>query len=235
MKKNIILASLLLCMGSCSLDYTNNETISPDNVWTDKAMINAFLNDIYGRKMPGWPINANGTDEGMNGPRDMSDFDRGIYSVESNGVKLDYDHIDRINFFLDNLEGVTVLSDDQKEIMKAQALFWRAWDYWGKVRNMGGVPLILHIQDITNMPSLFVERSSTSDCMAQILTDIDYAISTLPDKWEGENYGRIDKGTAMAFKGRVLMHYASPLFNPNNDQGRWQAAYQANKEAVEFL
>lgn len=235
MKKNIILASLLLCMGSCSLDYTNNETISPDNVWTDKAMINAFLNDIYGRKMPGWPINANGTDEGMNGPRDMSDFDRGIYSVESNGVKLDYDHIDRINFFLDNLEGVTVLSDDQKEIMKAQALFWRAWDYWGKVRNMGGVPLILHIQDITDMPSLFVERSSTSDCMAQILTDIDYAISTLPDKWEGENYGRIDKGTAMAFKGRVLMHYASPLFNPNNDQGRWQAAYQANKEAVEFL
>ena len=235
MKKNIILASLLLCMGSCSLDYTNNETISPDNVWTDKAMINAFLNDIYGRKMPGWPINANGTDEGMNGPRDMSDFDRGIYSVESNGVKLDYDHIDRINFFLDNLEGVTVLSDDQKEIMKAQALFWRAWDYWGKVRNMGGVPLILHIQDITDMPSLFVERSSTSDCMAQILADIDYAISTLPDKWEGENYGRIDKGTAMAFKGRVLMHYASPLFNPNNDQGRWQAAYQANKEAVEFL
>ena len=39
----------------------------------------------------------------------------------------------------------------------------------------------------------------------------------------------------MAFKGRVLLQYASPLFNPNNDQKRWQDAYDANKAAVDFL
>ncbi len=38
----------------------------------------------------------------------------------------------------------------------------------------------------------------------------------------------------MAFKGRVLLSYASPLFNPNNDANRWQAAYDANKAAVDF-
>ena len=39
----------------------------------------------------------------------------------------------------------------------------------------------------------------------------------------------------MAFKGRMLLQYASPLFNPNSDQSRWETAYSANKAAVDFL
>ena len=31
----------------------------------------------------------------------------------------------------------------------------------------------------------------------------------------------------MAFKGRVLLTYASKQFNPNNDRTRWQTAYNA--------
>ncbi len=44
----------------------------------------------------------------------------------------------------------------------------------------------------------------------------------------GENdFGRITKGAAMDFKGRVLLTYASKQFNPNNDRTRWQTAYNA--------
>lgn len=119
--------------------------------------------------------------------------------------------------------------------MRGQALFWRAWDYWGKVFSLGGVPLILKPQDVSDINSLLVPRSTTTECVTQILADLDEAIASLPDKWENEDYGRIDKGCAMAFKGRVLLQYASPLFNPNGDLQRWQEAYKANKEAVEFL
>lgn len=48
-----MLGLLMLGMNSCSLDYENTGAISPDNVWTDKKMINGFLNDIYGRMTPG--------------------------------------------------------------------------------------------------------------------------------------------------------------------------------------
>lgn len=237
MKKNILILGLfLLGMSSCSLDYENKEAITPDNVWTDKTMINGFLNDIYGRMNPGWPINANNTDEGMNGPTSLNDFARGNYTVELQGQKLDYGNIDRINFFLGKLDNeVTVLTEEEKNTLKGQALFWRAWDYFGKVNTVGGVPLILDVQDITDVPSLFVSRNSTSECMAQIIKDLDEAISYLPDAYEDKEYGRIDKGTAMAFKGRVQLFYASPMFNPNNDATRWEAAYNTNKAALEYL
>lgn len=237
MKKNILLVGLLLlAMGSCSLDYENTGAISPDNVWTEKKMIDGFLNDIYGRMTPGWPISANNTDEGMNGPAEMSDFARGIYTVEGQGQGLDYGNIDRINFFLDKLDSeVTVLDETEKKQMKGQALFWRAWDYFGKVNTVGGVPLIIHFQNVQDVPSLFVSRNSTSECIEQIVKDLDDAIAFLPDAWGDDGYGRIDKGTAMAFKGRVLLFYASPMYNPNNDAARWEAAYQANKDAVDFL
>lgn len=235
-KKNILVGlccSLLLC--ACSLDYENAEAITPDAVWKDPTMINAFLNDIYGNMMPGWPISANNTDEGMNGPSGMSQYVRGEATVMNSGVGLDYKNIDKINFFLDNLEATTALTEDEKKPLIGQALFWRAWAYWDKVFQVGGVPLILKTQDVSDINSLILPRNSTSECVTQILADLDEAISCLPDTWKNEDYGRIDKGCALAFKGRVLLQYASPLFNPNNDQKRWQDAYEANKAAVDFL
>ena len=198
-------------------------------------MVNVFLTNIYGSMMPGWPISANNTDEGMNKPTDMSQYVRGEITVDNCAQGLDYKNIDKINYFLANLESVTVLNEDEKKQLRGQALFWRAWDYWGKVFTLGGVPLILQPQDVSDLNSLLVARSSTSECVKQILADLDEAIASLPDKWENEDYGRIDKGCALAFKGRVLLQYASPLFNPNNDQKRWQDAYEANKAAVDFL
>lgn len=225
----------LLSLASCDLDYTNTGAISPDNVWSDQEMINAFLTDIYGSMMPGWPVSANNTDEGMDYPGVMSNNARGMITAENSGRGLSYTNIDKINFFIDHVETADFLAQDVKDHFKGQALFWRAWDYWNKVSDLGGIPLILHEQDVTDLPSLFVSRNSTSECMAQIIADLDEAISLLPEKWTGSDYGRIDRGTAMAFKGRVLLHYASPLFNPNNDQSRWQSAYDANKAAVDFL
>lgn len=237
MKKNYIFVGLIcgLLMGSCSLDYENTSAITPDGVWENADMVNAYLVNIYGSMMPGWPISANNTDEGMNGPTDMSQYVRGEITVDNCAQGLDYKNIDKINYFLSNLENVTVLNEEEKKQLRGQALFWRAWDYWGKVFNLGGVPLILQPQNVQDLNSLLVSRSSTSECVTQILADLDEAIASLPDTWENENYGRIDKGCAMAFKGRVLLQYASPLFNPNNDPQRWQDAYDANKAAVDFL
>lgn len=237
MKKKNILVGLCcsLLLSACSLDYENTEAITPDAVWKDQTMINAFLNDIYGNMMPGWPITANNTDEGMNGNTEMSQYVRGEATVMNSGVGLDYKNIDKINFFLDNLEATTALTEDEKKPLIGQALFWRAWAYWDKVFQVGGVPLILKTQDVSDINSLILPRNSTSECVTQILADLDEAISCLPDTWKNEDYGRIDKGCAMAFKGRVLLQYASPLFNPDNDQKRWQDAYEANKTAVDFL
>ena len=235
MKYSLLINICFVVLMGCSLNYEDTSAIKPDNVWTDKNMIDAFLTDIYGRMLPGWPVSANNTDEGMNNPADMSQYVRGQLTIDNCGYSLDYGNIDRINFFLEHIESADILSDEERNRLKGQALFWRAWDYWGKVFSVGGVPLILHTQNVDDIESLFVKRNSTSECVDQVLKDLNDAISLLPNIWEGDDYGRIDKGCAMAFKGRVLLQYASPLFNPDNDQKRWENAYKANKDAVDFL
>lgn len=223
---------------ACELDYKDVSAISPENVWTNKNMIVSYLDNIHGGMMPGWPFfNGNNNDEGFQGRGSMSDYARGIIGADKDGKGFSYEYIDRVNFFLDKLTTVPadVLTDTENKKLQGQALFWRAWKYWDMVKEVGGVPLILKPQDVNDRPSLFLPRNKTSECVAQILKDLDDAISYLPDSWNGNDYGRIDKGAAMAFKGRVLMWYASPLFNPNNDAQRWQEAYQANYDAVKFL
>lgn len=81
------------------MDYENTSAITPDGVWENPDMVNAFLTDIYGSMMPGWPISANNTDEGMNGPTDMSQYVRGEITVDNCAQGLDYKNIDKINYF----------------------------------------------------------------------------------------------------------------------------------------
>ena len=59
----------------------------------------------------------------------------------------------------------------------------------------------------------------------------------LPARWENEatNFGRVTSGLAQALKGRMLLYYASPVFNRADDAARWDSAYVANKKALELL
>ncbi|RPD39940.1 RagB/SusD family nutrient uptake outer membrane protein [Chitinophaga barathri] len=236
----LVAGAAALCGGqSCKkgLDYENNNNLNPETVWKDSAMIKAFLSDIYGRMMPGWPFNGNSSDEGISNVRSMPDYNRGIISVSSTTSGLNYAQIDRINFFLDQLQQTQpdILSTPTNQQYQGEAKFWRAWSYFGMVSNIGGVPLILHTQDAENVDALFVPRNKTSECIAQIVKDLDSAILLLPGVYPNAamDYGRITRVAAMAFKGKVLTYWASPLFNPANDPARWQAAYTATKAAMD--
>ncbi len=234
--KVIVFSLLIGGIISCELDYRNTSAIDPDAAWGSETMIQAYLIDIYGGLMPSWNFTGDGSDESSDQNSSMSDYQRGVnLSVSNNGIDFDYEYIDRINFLLDQLPLISedILPKESSDQIKGQALFWRAWRYWSYVSQLGGVPLILHTQNVDNEESLFVERSPTSVCVDSIIADLDQAIELLPATWSGDDYGRINRCAALAFKGRVLLWYASPLFNRNNNLDRWIAAYNANKEALD--
>ena len=105
----------------------------------------------------------------------------------------------------------------------------------------GGVPIVDHVQNPVigdgNGENLVVPRSSTKDCVNFICDDLDLASEYLPARWpnDGQDYGRITSGAALALKGRTLLLYASPLFNRTDDTERWKAAYDANDAAITAL
>jgi hypothetical protein len=236
--KYIFILCMLVMASACKkgLDYKNANSISPDNVWKDPNMIKAYLTDIYGRTMPFWDFSSgNNTDEAFNRPGSMPGFLRGILSVDQTNLSMDYSIIDKCNFFLDQLAVVpaSVLDPALNGRYQGEAKFWRTWAYWNMVNAIGGVPLILHTQNALDVNSLKVPRAKTSECIAQMMKDLDSAAALLPATYSGADYGRITKVAALGLKGRILMWWASPLFNPTNDQTRWQKAYEATKAAVD--
>lgn len=105
----------------------------------------------------------------------------------------------------------------------------------------GGVPIVDHVQNPVigdgNGENLVIPRSSTKACIDFICDDLELAASYLPARWqnEGQDYGRITAGAALALKGRTLLLYASPLFNRADDASRWKDAYDANFAAITKL
>lgn len=143
----------------------------------------------------------------------------------------------QINLFLDNIDKHGMAEAD-KNPLKGQMYFWRAYQYFEMVKLYGGVPLVLTAQNpiVSEADAAAIPRSSTSACIEQIVSDLDKAKELLSGTtWGGDDWGRITSGAAAAFKGRVLLTWASPLFNPNDDVTRWQRAYDANLEAKTLL
>jgi len=196
----------------------------------------AYVNNIYAAMMPGNTSGGgNGTDEGVAYQRQANAWLGGTATSDSYDGFGMYNNIRTINILLDNIGGAT-FADAAKNQLKGEGLFWRAWGYHSLVKMYGGLPLILNAQAPTSdLTSLALPRNKTSECVTQILKDLDDAAALLPNNWTGENVGRIDKGVVMAFKGRVLLFYASPLFNGLGGVASMQKAYDANKAAKDFL
>jgi hypothetical protein len=143
----------------------------------------------------------------------------------------------QINLFLDEIDK-NGMSDADKNPLKGQMYFWRAYQYFELVKLYGGVPLVLTSQNPILDESLSTKtpRSSTSECIEQIVSDLEQAETLLSKTtWDSANWGRITSGACAAFKGRVLLTWASPIFNPTDDVARWQRAYDANLAAKTLL
>lgn len=244
MKTKLLLYSKVLtfCSGlfltSCDnvLDKENLTAIQAGDVWNNIELAKGYTNGIYAALMPGMPTQAGSYSDEAGGTNYLGTFDNpygfGTATINSTNVWT-YNVIRDINFMLEKIDTGT-LTDGQKNPIKGEAYFWRAWAYWQMVVNYGGVPLVLEVQEHDNIEAIQVKRNKTSECIDQITKDLNQAFELLPEKWTGADVGRIDKSVTSAFKARVLLYYASPQFNPAGIQSRWQNAYDAAKSAKEF-
>jgi hypothetical protein len=234
-------AALLGCKDI--LDKTDLSAFNEEQVFNDSLLARAYVDYIYDQNLPVWPTGdfLKCTDEIAGETRffegtvqlnTVTDFGTAVNATNN------YGKIRSINQFLLKLpEGA--LSEKYKKELLAQTTFFRAHRYYDLVRLYGGVPIVLEpLEGVGNeaKEEAAVPRSATSESIAQIVKDLDYSIANLPGRWGNVNdWGRITSGAAAAYKGRILLNWASPQFNPGDQADRWQAAYDANKQAIELL
>lgn len=128
-----------------------------------------------------------------------------------------YKGISKASTFIANVDRCLDASESDRRLWKAQARALRALYYFYLFRSYG--PLVLLGEDAvavdTPIDELMMERSPVDACVKFIVDEFDAAAEILPAKYESSNVGRIDRGTCKAFKAKVLLYAASPLFNCN--------------------
>ena len=234
---------LLVVIASCKKDFF--EIDDPNGVedavmWTNPGSIGLFLNRTYQLVMPQWPTlgGIHNTSDEMNNAN--TDFLYGRLTETSvtdistgTGITANrYADIRRCNVAIEGINGSATLSENDRNTLKGQFFFLRAYTYFKLVRLYGGIPLILKSQNIDD-ENIQVPRAKTGDCIAAIAADLDSAALLLPKSWGASDIGRITSAAAKAMKGRALLYWASPQFNVSNDASRWTAAYTANKAAYD--
>ena len=114
-----------------------------------------------------------------------------------------YNGISRANTILSRLDA-SELTDSEKNNVKAEALFLRAFYYFDLVTHWGGVPLML--TEVASEAESFVAKSTAEEVYNQIITDVSEAITLgLPVASTFPQSGRATMGAAKMLRAYAYM------------------------------
>lgn len=243
-------AAVVVSATSCKkdfLDLSPLDRLSDDQVWKDPALAQTFVNNLYlgiphgfsnimmsstaDETMYNADFGSSNVTKSLMSPSDLSVFDPGFWSGNrQRGVQWStvYKFVRAANLFFERMEKAT-FSDADKNRMKGEVHFLRAYLYHNLVSMYGGVPIIKKTFGLND--DFKVARDSYEECVKFIVSDLDAAAALLPLAQTGNNKGRATKGAALALKSRVLLHAASDLYNNN---GAWAGGF-ANKELIGYV
>ncbi|MDR0385225.1 MAG: RagB/SusD family nutrient uptake outer membrane protein [Prevotellaceae bacterium] len=132
-----------------------------------------------------------------------------------------YQAIRQCNIFLENVVTVPDLPEWEKLQWIAEAKFLKAYYHFYLVRMYGPIPVIRENLPISARPDeVKVSRNTVDECFDYIVELINEALPDLPLIIVNptDELGRISRPIAAAWKAKVLVTAASPLFNNNSDQ-----------------
>lgn len=149
--------------------------------------------------------------------------------------------IRKANIGLQNLDLMTDATQEEKNLIKGQLLFFRGWFYFELMQYFGGLPYFTEPLSATeefNAPRLSYQE--TADLAAK---DLEEAAQLLPMDWDktkvgantyGKNQIRITKAAALGFLGKNYLWAGSPLMNKES-QGSPTYNAEYCKKAAEVL
>ncbi len=267
------IGTLALAVASCSyLDIVPDNTVTEESKWVDRQTAERTLATVYKTLPPLGDYNGNpgflGSGEIVlpnltqwinqsamklflrtNSPA-VNAFD--YWQGEWGG----YSGLRQCNDFLAGVDKVVNLETSYKERMKAEVKIIKAYEMFYMLRQYGPIcPLRVNPPVEQSTQGNRTPRENVDDTFAYIIQLLDEAIdsNSLPTVItdRATELGRFTVAAAKFLKAKVLLYWASPLFNGNtdyssflNDKGepffnqeydetRWRTAAEACDDAVE--
>lgn len=127
--------------------------------------------------------------------------------------------IRKANLGLANLDRLTDATQEERNIIRGQLLFFRGFFHFQLMQYFGGLP---YIEEVLAGGKLTLPRLSYHECADKAAADLREAADLLPINWDntaagaatrGNNDLRINKIMALGYLGKNLLWAGSPLMN----------------------
>ena len=249
---------------SCNDDFLERypiDQISSETFWNNENDLRVYNNRIYdlARSDNDVPI-LWGHDSGFSSHRwsfwqaeGMSDntapthgrhtryqqIRAGVHTVPSGPQWFGYRNngwrfIRTINIGLANYDRAKA-SEETINKFKAEARLFRGWFYADKVSKFGDAPWLDKELNIDS-EELYAARTPRDEVMANVLEDLNFATTYLPDDWgDGGGPGRLNRYAALLVKERVCLFEGTwRKYHGLGGEASWlQAAADAAKEVMD--
>lgn len=254
-----------LKFGDSFLEKPVSDEMSIDSVFSQKKYADQALNQFY-KSLPDFMPTLNGCHPGGLildvysdiGYTQRLSWTHGSISASAGATNFPYQlshkeivgdptyGIRKAYIYMENVDRVPDMTDDEKRIRKAEAKVVIAAHYVQMIRFYGGVPWVDHAykaDGVFEFPRLTLEET-----VNKTVKLLDEAAADLPWYTTDEEYGHLTAAAAKALKFRLLLFVASPLFNHSEPyypgeaaterltwygdyrQSRWESALEAGKD-----
>jgi hypothetical protein len=223
----IVTILALTFLTSCNDSFMERyplDSISDNNYWKSENDLQLYCNSFYYQTIRGhgytWASEARipygytdswfcyGDTHSDNGiPKEYSlvKMVNGTYvePTAAGSGGWDWTTVRSLNYFLINYNKADI-SQSIKHTYAGEIMFFKAWEYFEKVKIFGEVPWLSKPLQ-TNSEELYAPRTPRGELMDSILTTIDKAISWLPAKG-AEKADRLNKDMALLLKARICLY-----------------------------
>lgn len=255
-----LMATTMLASCADILDKKPLTEISDNDLWSDPALLKAFVNSRYNQ------VGVNGAESMQSSivdeteltwlrgcethnfarlsPTDLGRMNGAWWGWDNRSWSTKWTNISNCNIFFERVDNVGFTDETEKTKLVGQVRFIRAFEYWDLIARWGAVPIITKSFSINDREEIVGQKRNTyKECIDFLVSELDQAAKELPANWSGDDYGRATSVAALALKSRILLYAASPLMNEDvkipevgyttPELDRWQKAAKAATEALD--
>lgn len=254
-----LMATTMLASCADILDKKPLTEISDNDLWSDPALLKAFVNSRYNQ------VGVNGAESMQSSivdeteltwlrgcethnfarlsPTDLGRMNGAWWGWDNRSWSTKWTNISNCNIFFERVDNVGFTDEAEKTKLVGQVRFIRAFEYWDLIARWGAMPIITKSFSINDREEIVDQKRNTyKECIDFLVGELDQAAKELPANWSGDDYGRATSVAALALKSRILLYAASPLMNEDvkipevgyttPEPDRWQKAAKAATEAL---
>ena len=199
------LAASALLVTSCNLDEYQQSAADRNMIFGSETGLKMYTDGLYGQ-LPGQIHYSDEelSDWGVN--NSIGTYEQGAYHEDAS-TSWSWGNIRTNNYFI-KWNTDERIEESVRNNYTGIAKFFRAYQYFDKLKQYGAVPIIEDVLD-PDSEQLYATQNSREDVVNFILADLDYAYNNITESKATPNNVAINKWTALAFKARVALFEAS--------------------------